>query len=73
MKTRYKYIYFEKDVITKNSNHPMWLCCNNKTDIQLGKIEWYAPWRQYCFEAHDELVVFSKSCLQDICHFMSQL
>lgn len=72
MKTKYKFIYFEKLVITKDSPKPIWLCCNNKTDVQLGKVEWFASWRQYVFVAQSQAVIFSKSCLQDICHFIEQ-
>lgn len=73
MKTRYKFINFRECLITKDSPHPAWLCYNNKTATQLGKLEWYAPWRQYCFTVANEAIVFSKSCLEDICHFINQL
>ena len=73
MKTKYKHIYFEKLVTTADSPKPIWLCCNNTTDEQLGQLEWYAPWRQYVFAAGSEIIVFSKSCLLDICHFIDHL
>ena len=38
----------------------------------LGIIQWYAPWRQYCFFPSEECV-FSKGCLNDINHFIEQL
>lgn len=35
----------------------------------LGTIEWYGPWRQYCFNP-DECCVFSPGCLDDISAFI---
>lgn len=73
MQTRYKHMYFEKYVIMKDRPHPTWLCCNNTTDAQLGKVEWYASLRQYRFAASSKMVAFDTSCLKDIIHFIDQL
>ena len=73
MKTKHKHIYFEKLVTKGNVPKPTWLCCNNKTDEQLGQLEWHVSWRQYVFAAGSEIVIFSKSCLLDICDFIKQL
>ena len=35
----------------------------------LGMIEWYAPWRQYCFSP-DEGTVFSRGCMAEIMKFI---
>lgn len=76
--TRYKFIHFveidpfgRRDPKRKTS---VWECRNNRSDDALGRVQWYGPWRQYCFfpEPIDGLV-FNDGCLKDICHFMGQL
>jgi len=38
----------------------------------LGRIQWYGPWRQYCFfPALD--CVFNNMCLKDIAEFCSEV
>ncbi len=73
MKTKYKFIYFEKIAITEDLQKPSWLCRNNKTNDILGTIFWYQTWKQYVFEPESQFVVFSKSCFRDIIDFMEQL
>lgn len=41
---------------------------NKKSGELLGWVEWYGPWRQYCF-VRDELV-FSPSCLRNLADFI---
>ena len=48
------------DVLSKEGNVP------------LGIIQWYAPWRQYCFYPEDE-TVFSIGCLQQIRLFIGKM
>lgn len=38
----------------------------------LGKISWYAPWRQYCFMPEPG-TVFSKGCLEEIQNYIKNL
>jgi len=38
----------------------------------IGKIMWYAPWRQYCFFPEPE-TVWSRSCLDEVNAFINQL
>ena len=38
----------------------------------LGSIEWYGPWRQYCFSPRSG-TVFNKGCLEDINAYIKQL
>jgi len=44
----------------------------NKLCEELGIIEWYAPWRQYCYTA-EYGIILAKSCLQDITDFITEL
>ena len=39
---------------------------------ELGRIFWYAPWRQYCFFPVSE-TVWSRGCLQQIQDFINKL
>ncbi len=66
MKTRYKYIHFEK------VEGQGWFIFNNKSDKELGRIEYYRKWRQYIVEFEPECV-FNDSCLTDILHFLRHL
>lgn len=66
MKTKYKYIHFEKGGIG-------YICFNTKSKDDLGLIEWYAPWRRWVFWPDNSDVILSSDCLDDISHFMNQL
>ena len=48
MKTRYKYIHFEKNLFSSE----VWNCINNNTNHRLGILEYYPEWKQYIFERH---------------------
>lgn len=70
MRTKYKYIHFEKLLDAKSRTY--WFCKNNKSKRGLGIVEYYKPWRQYVFEAYGDCV-FNIDCLNDIVDFMKQL
>ena len=65
---KYKHIYFEE--ITSRGKTKVWICWNNSGEI-LGVINWYAPWRQYCFDSNN--VIMSKSCLLDVADFLEKI
>ena len=67
MKTKYKFIHFEK----LSDDPEVWVCNNNRSIGSLGRIEYYAPWRQWVFSAVDT-AVFNDQCLKDIAHFIGQ-
>ena len=72
MKTRYKYIHFEVGVLLENFKYEFWYCKNNYTGEQLGIIEFYVPWQQYCYIPNQN-TVYSKSCMEDINNFIEQI
>jgi hypothetical protein len=72
MKTKYKFIYFEK-ANWKTEGFKVWRCLNSKSSNTLGYVEYYLLWKQYIFEAYADSIVFSASCLDDISHFLKQL
>jgi hypothetical protein len=39
---------------------------NKKSNMILGVISWYGPWRQYCFYPTIESVLFNHTCLHEI-------
>jgi len=70
MKTLYKYINFI--LMSDTGKTTIWTIHNNTNDAMLGKIKWYAPWRQYCLHTIDN-VVFNDGCLSDVINFINQL
>jgi hypothetical protein len=70
MQARYTYIHFEQ--IGQKPKTSVWACRSNSSKAILGMIEWYPPWRQYCFFPAPDCV-FNVSCLDDIKHFIGQL
>ena len=53
---------------------PNYLILNNSTGIPLGHIDWYAPWRKWCFmPMAGGGLVFSADCLADIQDFIGGL
>ena len=45
----------------------VWDVHNKHTQELLGRILWYGPWRQYCF---DDGIVYAESCLNDLGKFL---
>ena len=75
MKTRYKHIHFLFVRKSDSGKTEVWECyATGKGDIHthLGDVEWYVPWRQYCFYPIKG-TVFSRSCLRDIADFLKQM
>lgn len=47
---------------------------NNSSEDELGTIEWYSSWRQYCFMPTFEFsTVFNNTCLIDIITVIDKL
>ena len=47
---------------------------NKSNIIELGTIEWYTAWRQYCFIPNVEFdTVWNNTCLTDIVSVINQL
>ena len=68
----YQYIHFIK--IEDKPKTSVWTCRNNQSNIQLGIVKWYAPWRQYCyFSITTNQSIYNTSCLGDIADFIYQL
>lgn len=65
MKTKYQFIHFEK--VEGN-----WWCHNSKSGEELGTVEFEYKWRQWVF-APTGPSIYSRGCLNDIAHFISQL
>lgn len=75
MRTTYRYIHFVE--VEKKPKTSVWSCRNNRTGRPLGIVEWYGPWRQYCYSSTGPpvagRVVYSEGCLADIIAFLKQL
>lgn len=71
MKTKYKYIHFEK---FKTENHYGYQCLNNKKKTTLGFVRYDKQWKCFIFIPYPFLeMCFSQDCLEDIIDFMQQL
>ncbi len=71
LKTEYKYIKFVE--IEKKPKTKVYSCRKNSdTEIELGIVKWFGPWRQYCFYPSDD-TIFNAGCLKDIQDFIEQL
>lgn len=77
MKTKYKFIHFVK--IADKPKTSVWSCRTqggsnliDHQEFELGTIEWYLPWQQYCYfpTVQD---VYSVRYLEDINDFIKQL
>lgn len=67
---RYQYIHFVR--VGEKPKTSVWSCRNNRSGGELGTVEWYGPWRQYCFLPSGPSV-YSDGCLQDIQTFIEQI
>lgn len=66
MKTKYKYIEFNKSIIEDK-----WLC-KNRNEIVLGWAEYNIKWKEWEFCPNDNMA-FTIECLHDIADFIEQL
>lgn len=69
MKTSYQFIHFTQAQLEGN---PVWNCANNRSNVVLGYVAWYRPWKRHCYFPA-EPAVYSDGCLRDILHFIGQL
>ena len=47
-----------------------WTIIANGNKSTLGWIEWYNPWRKYCFTTTTIRCIFEQDCLRDIANFI---
>ena len=67
MKTKYKYIYFERAPVGISG----WACWN-KRGLLLGAVRYIGKWKEWEFQPKPDMG-FTIECLNDIAHFISQL
>lgn len=64
-----KYMIFEPGF--DKAKTKTWTLIAKSTFTELGRIEWYPAWRQYCFlPKQNRALVFSKGCLEEINAFI---
>ena len=49
----------------------IWDVVTKDGETFLGRIQWYSPWRQYCFYPFG-LTIYAASCLGDISEFIER-
>lgn len=48
-----------------------WRVVAKDGNLELGVVDWYAPWRKYCFTPRQECdLLFEERCLRDIADFV---
>ncbi len=68
MKTRYEFIEFLEFAAKPKTK--VWQCVSTKKHrAVLGGVQWYGPWRQYCFFPSND-TIFNEQCLDDIAEFL---
>lgn len=70
MKTQYQHINFVK--VADKPKTTVWSCRNTGSGDELGVVQWYPAWRQYCYFP-SQPAVYSVGCLADINDFINQL
>jgi hypothetical protein len=70
-KTKYL-LFFAEQMVGKRTKN---ICIINRSSgNEIGFIEWYAPWRQYCFMPSLEFhTVWNNTCLTDIITVINKL
>jgi len=67
-----KYMYAE--LLIRGAKTNIYGIYSRSFDDLLGKIQWYGPWRQYCFmPTPGQDLVFNHSCLAEIEQFLKKL
>ena len=64
--------YIEIKLIDKKSKTSVYSVVNLKSETSLGTIQWYGPWRQYCFFPLHSMV-FNVGCMRHIIDFIQKL
>ena len=71
MKTRFEFINMVEVATPRRRKTKVWGVQNNRSGEELGRIQWHAPWRQYCYFP-TQPAVYSAGCLADIQHFIEK-
>lgn len=66
----FRFIHFV--LIPSAGKTGIWSCRNNRSGEELGRVQWYGAWRQYCYFP-TEPAVYSAGCLQDIDNFIKRI
>jgi hypothetical protein len=67
----YKYISFiEQEPKAKTK---VFAVMSKQSNVLLGSVKWYGPWRRYCLFIDKPGFVFDAGCLADIQDFMNRL
>ena len=63
--------HIEFRVVKEKAKTKVWGIYAKASGDLIGDVSWYAPWRQYCFEAEPR-TVWAGSCLQDVASFIKE-
>lgn len=71
VQTKFAYIEFVK-IGEVSRAVPIYSCINSKTKDDLGSVQFYAPWKKFCYYPVSDIVL-NGTCMSDIVFFVSQL
>lgn len=63
-----KWIDFDYIGNSKSGKTKVWRVLTKDSNLLLGYIKWYAPWRKYSFFPESN-TIFEETCLNDIANF----
>lgn len=52
---------------------PLYIITEKATGAKLGEIQWYGPWRGFCYYAPGMTAVFDRGCLFQIGEWLTEL
>jgi hypothetical protein len=64
------YLVFEEQT-NPGRKTKVWIVRSRRTQDPLGMIQWYGPWRQYCFYPEGD-TIFNNGCLRDVERFLTE-
>jgi len=62
------YVRFEESGSSASGKTKIWMIKNSRSDYEIGRIIWHAPWRKYVFEPAKNCI-FDANCMNEIAMF----
>lgn len=59
------YVRFEESGSSASGKTKIWMIKNSRSDYEIGRIIWHAPWHKYVFEPAKNCI-FDANCLAEI-------
>jgi hypothetical protein len=73
MKKPKAYLHFKEIPELQKPKTKVYAIYSNATSTYLGYIQWYSPWRKYCFYCDYGNLIFDNNCLNEISNYLQKL